>query len=217
MTPPHPKKLLVEGADDQRVIPYLIEAACDLRWGERNEPKLVDVEPIGGIENLLKPGLIEAEMNASGRLALGLLVDADERPLERWKQVRGCCIRFCPDFPEVPPKEGLVLMSERSVRLGVWMMPDNQDRGMLETFLAVMRPVESDSLWQHANAACIQAASLRARFKDAHRDKALLHTWLSWQDPPGRQLHEAIKFKVLSRETPHSICFVTWFRRLFEV
>jgi hypothetical protein len=95
------------------------------------------------------------------------------------------------------------------------MMPDNQGRGMLETFLSVMRPSGSDDLWQHAEGACAQATDLGAPFKEVHQNKAVLHTWLSWQDPPGRQLHEALRDRVLSDGSPLAKRFVAWFQRLF--
>jgi hypothetical protein len=46
------KVLLVEGDEDKRVIPYLIEAN-GIRWGERNEPKVVDIEAYDGVDDML--------------------------------------------------------------------------------------------------------------------------------------------------------------------
>ena len=54
-------------------------------------------------------------------------------------------------------------------------------------------------------------------FKDVHKTKAVIHTWLAWQDEPGPQLHEAVKHRVLDPKKPESRAFVDWFRRLFGV
>lgn len=211
----NPKKLLVEGVTERWVLPQLLEAVGEVPWVEKNGLHPVHIQPFDGIENLTS-GLIEAELNVRGRQVLGLVVDADEHPLARWQKLRDRCLRFHPGFPEAPPMDGLVL-DDADVRLGAWMMPDNQVRGMLETFLAVLRTPESEPLWQHADSACTQALGLGAPFSGAHRDKALLHTWLSWQDPPGRQLHDAVKLRILSGRSPLAMRFVGWFKRLFEL
>ncbi|EQD64650.1 hypothetical protein B1A_08755 [mine drainage metagenome] len=44
-------------------------------------------------------------------------------------------------FPELPdslPKAGLILDNQQEKRLGVWIMPDNNSRGMMETFLSTL-------------------------------------------------------------------------------
>ncbi len=54
------KKLLVEGAEDKRVIPELIEAN-GIPWGTRRQP-IVYIEDFDGIENLLAPKAISTEL-----------------------------------------------------------------------------------------------------------------------------------------------------------
>lgn len=94
-------------------------------------------------------------------------------------------------------------------------MPDNRSRGMLETFLALLVP--TSTLLDHARAAHGEAIRLGAPCRPPHADKALVHTWLAWQDPPGRQLHEAVRDRVLDTASPHADAFVAWFRDVFEV
>lgn len=53
--------------------------------------------------------------------------------------------------------------------------------------------------------------------KPTHHDKADIHTWLAWRDPPGRQLHDAVKQRILRPDSPHAAPFVRWFRRTFDV
>ncbi len=97
------------------------------------------------------------------------------------------------------------------------MMPDNQDRGMLETFLKFLLPNEDEGLWQLTEQACQQAIENGAPFKGYHTDKAKIHTWLAWQNPPGRQLHNAIMEQILNPTSPEAAPFVKWFTDLFEV
>ncbi|WP_411729037.1 DUF3226 domain-containing protein [Pseudanabaena sp. UWO310] len=42
-----------------------------------------------------------------------------------------------------------------------------------------------------------------------------MYTWFAWQDPPGRQLHQAVKETVLDPKHPNAQKFVKWFRDLY--
>lgn len=56
----HPKKLLVEGEEDKRVIPQLIEAH-GIRWGETADEWIAEIVHFNGVEPMLKPGEIETQ------------------------------------------------------------------------------------------------------------------------------------------------------------
>ena len=56
-----------------------------------------------------------------------------------------------------------------------------------------------------------------ATIRPAHYDKGELHTWLAWQEPPGLQIHMAVKAKLLKPSDQVIAPFVGWFRRLFEL
>jgi hypothetical protein len=95
-------------------------------------------------------------------------------------------------------------------------MPDNVHAGMLETLLLTVRAGDPE-IHAHARAATSQARTLGAPFRDSHRDKAELYTWLAWQDPPGRQAHLAVHRHAPPPAPPATAPFVAWFRRLFRV
>lgn len=156
------KILLVEGAEDQRVIPELVNI----------------------------------ELKASGLKIFGIIVDADDEPANRWQSIRNCLLERYPDIPEELPATGLIHHGE--IKIGVWMMPDNRERGMLETFLQFLLPDNDKNLWKFTEQSCKQASNCGASYKEAHLDKAKIHTWLAWQNPPGRQLHDAVKQRILS-------------------
>lgn len=96
-------------------------------------------------------------------------------------------------------------------------MPDNRISGMLETFLAYLIPEEGDALWEYAQEVATEAKNRGALFISAHQDKANIYTWLAWQKPPGRQLHDAVKFKMLNPKHPKSQTFIQWFKRLYDL
>jgi hypothetical protein len=96
-------------------------------------------------------------------------------------------------------------------------MPDNKSNGMLETFLGYLVPNPNDILLSVAQEAVLKAKSLGAPFKESHTSKANIHTWLAWQAPPGRQLHQAVMERILSPSSQSASPFVAWFCRLFEI
>jgi len=224
--PTHPRKLLVEGASDKRVLPELIEHN-GIVWEPSRKQFVVKIEDFGGVDKLT-PALVSTELKAAGLDALGLIVDADEDPAARWESVRESCRKafkaLDPSTTHIPddlPAGGLVVPSEPAKGLpafGVWMMPDNRAQGMLETFLGWLVPDhETNPCWSYVDTVLDEARQHGALWKDVHRDKARVHTWLAWQDPPGPQLHEAIRDKALDPGSPAAAHFVAWFRHLYSL
>ena len=211
----HKNVLLVEGSEDKLAIPELIEAN-GIDWGTKKNP-IVYIEDCGGYEKLIEPTEISTQLKASGLSALGIMIDADEKPVDRWKSVRNACLKSIPDLPENLPETGLIHLSPDRIKFGIWMMPDNQMRGMLETFLAYMIPDENQGLWQFVQEVTKEAIEKGAKFKETHRDKANIYSWLAWQNPPGRQLHQAIVQRILNPQHPNAQIFVNWFKNLYDL
>ncbi len=213
----NPLRLLVEGDEDKRVIPNLVEAN-GVAWSDTAADAIVLIEAFDGVERLLAPGVIETELKQSGLRALGILIDANGDCENRWNRVRTRCTQAFSDLPSVLPREGLVATNVDGLRLGVWIMPDNHSSGMIETFLShlITSPTESAVL-ELAKQAMDDARDAGASWKDAHEAKALIHTWLAWQDPPGQQLHLALLQRILNPLSPKSKDFIDWFRKLYQV
>ena len=212
----HPRKLLVEGKEDLRTLPELLELA-GIPWASKKEDAPVWIEDYEGLADLLVPGAIDAQLNASGTEAVGILVDADTTPGAHWQRIRQVLEKRYSGLPTELPVDGLVHVEDGSPRIGVWIMPDNVAPGMLETMLLRIRHDASDDLKSHVRASMEQACNLGAPLRPMHYDKGELHTWLAWQEPPGLQLHMAVKAKLL-RPTGEVVApFVQWFRRLFDL
>ena len=211
-----PRKLLVEGDTDKRVIPYLMESN-GVDWGSRDDP-VVLIKTYDGVGELLKPGVVEAELLDSGLEALGVMVDANGDVSGRWNRIKTLCDDQFKDLPDRIPQNGLdTVHPETGARFGVWIMPDNRFSGMLEDFLIRLIPEDSRGFYELAEKCVAEAARSGAPFKDVHMTKAKIYTWLAWQDEPGKQLHEAVDHRVLDPERRESRPFVNWFRRLFDV
>ena len=205
-----PKRLLVEGDTDKRVIPYLMEAN-GVVWGAGDRP-VVHIESYGGVDQMLKPGAIEGELSATDLEALGVVVDANGDARRQWARVRHLCQAQLPSLPSSLPAAGLQVTHTSGPRFGVWIMPDNRSQGMLEDLLVQLVPSESESLFDLAGRCVEEAADCGALFKPAQRTKAKVHTWLAWQDEPGRSLHQAVDHRVLDPTKEESKPFVRWFR-----
>ncbi len=205
--------LLVEGKEDLRVIPELMEANGVL-WPKKPPVYIRDCD---GYSKLADTDLIATELQASGLVALGIMIDADENPTNRWQSIRNVILKSVPDLPATLPKTGLIHSASNGIKLGIWIMPDNSLRGMLETFLAYLIPADDQTIWSFAQTSVAQAKQQGARFTDANLDKAHIYTWLAWQDPPGRQLHQALQQRILDPKHPEAEGFVTWFKTLYDL
>jgi hypothetical protein len=211
----HPKILLVEGKEDARVIPELMEAN-GVEWVVNKIP-VVYIKDNDGYENLVDPDVISSELQASNLSALGIIIDADDNLSGRWESIRNASLESIPNIPRDLPEAGLIHIAPNGVRFGIWIMPDNKISGMLETFLTYMIPENNEVVWQFAQEVTQDAKNRGAVFKDTHVDKAEIYTWLAWQNPPGRQLHQAIMERILNPQHPEAQVFITWFKNLYDL
>ncbi|MEI3649533.1 MAG: DUF3226 domain-containing protein [Dolichospermum lemmermannii FEM_B0920] len=216
------KKLIVEGEQDKRVIPELMEAN-GVPWIEGKEPVYIKAYGSDGFINNKK---ISARLKDRGLTHLGLIIDADENPKDRWQSIRNACLKVeaiqksIDNFPEEMPESGIIINiinNQDHQKFGVWIMPDNIIEGMLETFLGYMIPEQGEHLWQYAQEVAREAKNKGAEFKESYIDKAEIYTWLAWQDEPGRQIHQAIKYNILNPQTPKVQGFINWFKDLYDL
>ena len=210
---PKPRQLLVEGKNDRHVI----WALCN-QYQLPETFSLVVPEEDGteGIEALLAG--LPARLDEPKLETLGIVVDADQDLAARWQALRDRLIASgYPNIPKVPPAQGWIDAPPDRPRVGVWLMPDNQLPGMLEDFVArlmlpddALRP-KAEAILQEIERDCLNCYTL------VHRPKALIHTWLAWQETPGMPMGQAITARVLRHDSPVALSFVEWLRCLFEL
>jgi hypothetical protein len=212
----HKNVLLVEGQDEVRTIPYLM-GLNGIDWLEDKKP-IVQLRDCKGCDNIINADAIGVELKADGIEALGILLDADEYPRDRWIAIRNACRKTgISSMPDELPMDGLIVETDDRIRVGIWIMPDNKLPGMLETFLGYLLPDDTSALWKFAKSTIGTAKARGAPFTEAHRDKAQIYSWLAWQKPPGLQLHIAIKERILDPKHPEAQKFVNWFRQLYQL
>lgn len=95
-------------------------------------------------------------------------------------------------------------------------MPDNTIPGMLEHFVGFLVP-SNDKLWKVAEDILEDVITLDPRFPKQHKMKAQIHTWLAWQEEPGKPLGQSITKRYFDPSAPHAQQFINWLRELFII
>ncbi|NJN99237.1 MAG: hypothetical protein HC875_36660 [Anaerolineales bacterium] len=199
--------LLVEGKNDQHVVWALCNAF------QLPETFDVLVPGSGGVEAVLQD--IPARIDEARLQSLGIMLDADEDIEGCWTAVRGCLEGIGYTTPKQPDIAGFITTLSERPRIGVWVMPDNQLPGRLEDFVGFLIP-QDDRLKPIAEKTLqsIEKKNLN-RFRPIHRSKALIHTWLAWQETPGMPMGQAITARVLLHDQTLANSFIAWLKRLF--
>jgi hypothetical protein len=228
------KYLLVEGKDDQHVLFNLL-AKHDIPFDSKEKPRKdcpsairidrifkeeeTDIDPADYFYSQLK--LIPE----SGYL--GIILDADFNLQGKWAALRSRLLKL--GFPETdinkePSPTGSIIRAEDKPAVGIWLMPDNAGKGELEHFLELLVPrKEENPLWLRVLNALESMPpeedfpSYSKRFKEQDRRKAMIHTWLAWQEEPGKPLGQALTACYFDANAPHALVFIDWIRRLFAL
>ena len=212
----HPKQLIVEDNDTRGMVSALM--GYHVPWGVNANTWPCEIRPAGSADQVLDPDALYTAYMVSGLQALGIIVDADDKFGSRWAKIK----QFCDNgrFSHVPrqmPKNGLILKGKGGKFFGAWIMPDNQSSGMVETFCKYLVPDKHAALWSHAEEVTRSSKIIGAPWIDAHREKAEIHSWLAWQNPPGERMGPAITKKMLDPHSSYAKPFVAWFKKLYMI
>ena len=203
----HNQKLLLEGNDDQHVI----WALCQ----KYNITESFDVIDCEGITKLISQ--IPIRFKQSNVETIGLIIDADVDIKNRWTTIKSTleASKLGFDLPVEIPIEGLISRNENTT-VGVWIMPNNNANGMLEDFISFLVP-EDDKLLPIVNAVLndIESKNLN-EYSLIHKSKALIHTWLSWQETPGTPMGLSITKKYLNTDVQTCEKLTNWLNNLFN-
>ncbi len=201
------KLLLVEGETDKHVA---LNICANLSPPIPEFPVLAK----NGVHQLLDA--IYRAVTSEERTVLGIILDANDHPENRWQAVRGRLYDAGIDLPLNPLSAGAIVDSDPSTglpRVGVWMMPDNQSPGELEDFLQKMIPAD-DAVWPLAQSYIDGIPKGHRKFKEGKRLRAQVHAWLAAREEP-RPPGLAIKSLDLSVDGPLCVRFTDWLRDLF--
>lgn len=204
---------------------------------EVRERNRLEVQTAGGITNLqesLKVPAAEKQSRGKGedaalRLSIqiqnrsvsrvGVVVDADTNAQDRWESLRNAVRKLgYESVPERLDANGFVAPPHPDDKpaIGVWIMPNNVEAGMIETFARQLRS-PADRLWARAERAVADIPNDERLFSAGHAIKATIHTWLAWQAEPGKPIGQAIKVRYLLHDAEPARQLMGWFQRLFAL
>jgi hypothetical protein len=199
------KKLLVEGNDDQHVIWALCE-----KFTVTENFDVIDCEGITKLYEQLPVRFKQAQVNT-----IGLIIDADSEIKDRWKSISALLSLQGFTIPQEIPIEGLILKNNLGFKIGVWIMPNNNENGMLEDFISFLVPKEdkilpivNDTLTNIENQGLNQYSLI-------HKSKATIHTWLSLQSDPGTPMGLGITKRYLTTDEETCLKLVNWLKELY--
>lgn len=206
--------LLVEGKSET----YLIGELCPLCGIDINF-ETVSEDSITTLKTSLKTRLKSTnEYNK-----IWVIIDADTNFESAWQSIRDILMRSG-KYSAVQHKtpmlqEGFIVSPDdaNDITIGVWIMPNNTDIGMLEDFLISLIEC-NDTLYEKATNIVEEIETTRAEhsnlYKSVHKSKAVIHTWLAWHDEPGESLGTAIKKKLFSTDKELCLRFTEWLKAL---
>lgn len=199
--------LITEGRNDCETIRQIQnEMGCRQKFR---------IEEKGGVENVIKA--LSSFLKSSEMREFGLVVDADNDPGARWVSIRDKLNALgYASVPNILLENGVIIDGHGSFpKFGLWIMPSINTPGALEDFLVrLINP--KDKLLSFSEDTIQTVEAIDKRFKDAHRVKAQLSTWLSWQEEPGTPFGQAIRKKYFDLAQDDYIAFKDWLSKLFH-
>ncbi|RLT32719.1 MAG: hypothetical protein DWI57_18175, partial [Chloroflexi bacterium] len=179
--------------------------------------KLDEIKEHGGVDRLLGSFSTHLKGSEDGDI-VGVIIDADVDIHARWQSLRNTLIHLgYQNVTDNPSPDGSIFDSPTGTllpRVGIWMMPDNQNQGILEDFLRFLIPTGS-RLFDHVSSSVAAIPQGERRFSAFAEPKALIHTWLAWQAEPGKPLGTSITARYLDPDVAQVDILVSWLDRLF--
>jgi hypothetical protein len=199
--------ILVEGPDDAQVLFHLLQ-----HYGLHTQ---ITIQKKDGINNLLES--LEVELKRRAETLLCIILDTDTDIATRWQSLRHKLIEA--GYHSVPPQpdsRGTILKQEGHPTVGLWLMPNNIIPGTLEDFMSLLIP-DGDILWPIAQDIVQQVVVKDRRFPQTQTMKANIHTWLAWQEEPGKPMGQAITKRYFRADATHAQQLIVWMKKLFNL
>lgn len=196
--------LLLEGSDDCNIIDKFCEDnAIETNFGFCH----------CGCDNRVLSKLNALLKSSEEFEVIGIILDADNNVDARYQKIKDRVKDFY-KLPQSMPKNGLVHIQKTQPKLGIWIMPNNQDKGALEEFYLKL----ATGIDTHFISEIIKQAKDKSltSFKPQHENKAIMHTYFAWQDKPNTPLYSAINQIALNNNKGIAKAFKGWLIKLFS-
>lgn len=183
------QQLIVEGKDAVVLTNILIKRRLNPPKGYRNPNKYKkEFVKEAGSENLINDAL-KATLEKTEITNIGVIIDADQigvnsrfsRTISLIEETLNISLPADKTFTP----EGFSWEISDTLKIGIWIMPNNQDNGYLEHFLLQLIDTNNPT-FQFAQAKLAELMTQNfCEFTAIKKEKALLHTYLAWQKNPG--------------------------------
>ncbi|MCY4186170.1 MAG: hypothetical protein OXD45_12755 [Rhodobacteraceae bacterium] len=197
--------IVVEGKDDEHVITHLL-TKHNLQF-----PKIKNLEGYPNLRNS-----ISSYIKETGRCNFGIVADANNDLQNRKKSIVNEIKKT--NYFDISKdnwcSNSIFCDTKRNLRVGIWLMPDNNSQGELEDFIFDMIPPD-DPILPRAKKYINDIPNCERKFKPNKITRAHVHAWLSTLEKP-RPMGSAITANNLSHDSPFARAFVKWFCELFH-
>lgn len=205
--------LLVEGKSEVHVIKELCKL-CNINTTFKTEPK----DSLSELKTALKTELKSTNIYRK----IWVIIDADVNFDGAWQSIRDILIKsrkYDINHKLQLPDNGIIIQPKdhNDITVGIWIMPNNSDVGMLEDFLISLIPDDNKLIKKSKNiiSEIDKERDLHDNvFKKVHESKATVHTWLAWHDTPGESLGVAINKKLFQTNADLCVKFNDWLTKL---
>lgn len=209
--------IIVEGENDKKFIHSL---ACSLGF-----PIPDETIRYAGDKDKAKADL-KVELKSTHRYGkLSIILDADESPKSTWQSVLGILERsgkyeVKQNLPM--PSGGVIIdpIDDHDIPIGIWIMPDNKNTGMLEDFVGSLIK-DDDLIFGKAKEVVSELDRNRDNydhlFKHVHISKAIVYTWLAWRNSPEQTMEQAVKknvFDNMKMQSDNCTRFIDWLKKV---
>ncbi|MFM8342078.1 MAG: DUF3226 domain-containing protein [Methylomonas sp.] len=216
-------KLLVEGKGDQDFFSTYCELIIGKNKVEVYPPTKIDNNSGDGWGNLINNlPIILASLEDNSTEKLGIILDADYPPdnsggfSQRHNKVTEKLLEMGYVIPNNPKYQqgDIFTHADGLPNVGLWIMPNHQNDGMLEDFVEnLITDTTQSSLLQHAVEA-INNLPNKLFNSQLHTSKAKVFTWRAWQHKPGCSLSRALHKNILDRNQASN--FEAWLTNTFK-
>lgn len=200
--------LLVEGRSEENAIKeFYKQWGIEINFNINNEGSIIKLKTS-----------FKMHLKSSNVLRkLWVIIDADTSYTCAWQSIRDILERSGKYNPPVEMcPTGLILkpMDDNDLVVGVWIMPNNKDVGMLEDFMMEIIPDNNVLIGEAETVIAGLEVKNIQKYKGVHRAKAKLHTWLAWHDEPGESVNVAIRKNLFSQDAELYNAFRVWIMEL---
>jgi len=215
------QQLIVEGNDAIVLANILMKRGLNPPKGYSNPSKFTNkfVKQAGSISQVELT--LENALNQPDLTNIGIIVDADQVGAVARKEALIEKIAIILNQP-IPAEltfdaYGCLWQVADTLKVGVWVMPNNQENGYLEHFLLELIDGEN-ATFQFAQTKLEELMQEEfCEFTEIKKQKALLHTYLAWQKNPGLPMGTAVQANYLNARYSQADNFENWFKQVFEL